>query len=328
MSSNLDARVDYESGVTAFDMEALTDSGDHITFNSNADLFSESAGNAPNIKPNGLLTGGLVIAAIAGGNNNVDVASLTCNLNGVETAVIADTDVAITRPATNVAKVNSITVNSGGTIAVVAGTDGGSTTFSATRGAAGGPPYIPVGSIEIAQVRVTTSAAAPISASQIYQTIGTHQERADFPVYAADNATGKVSFDSALPLIHTGDLPKAVYAEYAEPVFTEAPDASDFVPPETTHSTTSTQVYGRTIGASSSSLNQGSFSIVLRDGITDNLISKKNQNLWFRFYQDRNKLPHILVQGVLGISRTFGASDNPKAACTISPKIEAINKSS
>lgn len=328
MPSNLSARLDYESGVTAFEMHALTDSGDHIEFTSSAERFSELSGNAPDIKPNGLLTGGAVIPAVAAGNNNVDVATLTCNLNGVETTVVADTDVAITRPATAVSKVNSITVNAAGAIAVVAGTDGATTAFSATRGAAGGPPYIPVDSIEIAQVRVISDIAAVINAAQIYQTVGTHQERADFPVYTADNPTGTVSFDSALPLIHTGDVAKKVYAEYAEPVFSEAVDAYDFVPAETTHSTGSTQVYNRTIGSSASSLNQASFNIILRDGITDNLLSKKNQNMWFRFYQDRNKLAHILTQGILGVSRTFGASDNPKAACTISPQFESINKTS
>lgn len=328
MPSNTNARLDYESGVTPFAMSALTDSGDHILFTSSADLFSESDGNAPDIRPNGVLTGGEVIPAISGTNNLVDVASLTCYLAGVETTVVADTDVAITRPATAVAKICSITVNSSGAIAVVAGTDGSDTNFSETRAAAGGPPLIPTTSIEIAQVRVTSDTAAPIDADEIYQVIGTHLERADFPVYTADNTEGTVSFDVALPLIHTGPTAKKVYASYAEPVFTELPFANDFTPAETTHSTTSTQVYGTTLGAASSSLNQASFTAILRDGITDNILTKKNQNLWFRFFQDKNKLPHILTQGILGVGRVFGASDNPKASCTISPTFPSVDKTS
>jgi hypothetical protein len=265
-----------------------------------------------------LSTGGAVIPAAAAGNDDVDTAALTCYLAGVLTSVSASTDESITRPASAVSKVNSITVTSVGAIAVVAGTDGSTAAFSETRGAAGGPPYIPVGDIEIAQVRVTSDTAAPITAAQIFTTPNTHQERWDYPIFTLDNAAGEVNFNTALPLIHTGDLPKKVFAEYSEPDFAEAVDAHDYTPPETSHSTSSTQVYGRTVGSSSSTLNQGSFSVIMKDGITDGLAKLKNKTLWFRLFPDRNKLPHRFDQGKLGVSRPYPASGNTVMACTIS----------
>jgi hypothetical protein len=324
MATAENAKLEYEAGQNATAMSALTNSGDSTTFTSAATLWSGKSGYTPVVRPNGLLTGGAVIPAVAAGNNNVDVAALTCNLAGIVTTVVADTDVAITRPATAVAKVCSITVDSTGAIAVVAGTDGSTTAFSETRAAAGGPPLIPVGSIEIAQVRVTSNTAAVITAAQIYAVVGTHVEMANYPLFNIDYTAGSVEFLSALPAIHTGPVCKKVYASYAAPIFSDISLASDFKPPETTHSVSSTQIYGTTLGSTSQTLGQGSFTAYLDDGVSDALVGQKNELLWFRFYPDRYKTPYMLTQGKLGISRTFPAGDSIQAACTISATSEAI----
>jgi hypothetical protein len=99
--------------------------------------------------------------------------------------------------------------------------------------------------------------------------------------------------------------------------------SSDFVPAETSHSVSSTQVYGSTVGSSSSSLGQGSFNARLSDGVSDALVKEKNNFLWFRFYPDRYKTNYMLTQGKLGISRTFPAGDSIQAACTISAEKES-----
>lgn len=320
MATAENAKLEYEAGQNAVAMSALTDSGDATIFESSASLWSGKSGYAPVVRPDGLLTGGAVTASAT--NNVVNVAALTCNLAGVVRTVSGNT-ATITRPATNVAKVCSITINSSAAITVVAGTDGASTTFSETRGAAGGPPLIPVGSIEIAQVRVTTSTAGVVASSEIYSVVGLHVERADFPLFNVDYGSGNVEFLAALPLIHTGSLPKGVYASYASPIFGEVALASDFVPPETSHSVTSTQVYGTTIGSTASSLGQGSFTAYLENGVADALVSLKNEKLWFKFYPDRYASPYILCQGKLGISRTFPAGDQIQAACTISAEAPA-----
>lgn len=312
------ALLKYESGRTFTPMTAMTDSGDHTLFTSAASLWSGRSGSTPNVKPNGLATGGAVIPAVAAGNNNVDVAALTCYLAGVKTTVAADTDVACTRPATAVSKVNSITVNSSGAIAVVVGTDGATTAFSATRGAAGGPPYIPVGSIEIAQVRFTDDTAAPVLETEIYDVPGTHQELYQQPIWTENRKAGTIEFAAALPLIHTGDLPKGVYVAYYEPIFADIPIASDFVPSANSHTVNSKQYYGVTRGSVSSSLGQGSFTAVLNDGINDPILQEIDQTIFFQFFPDRYQDSYILDQGKLGIKETYPPGDDITAACTIS----------
>ena len=313
-----DAKLEYEGGQTFYAMSALTDSGDLTTFTSSATYWSQRSGYAPVIRPNGIITGGAVTPAASGSNDVVDTAAISCNLNGVVTAVAADTDVSITRPATAVAKVNSITINSSGAIAVVAGTDSLSSAFSETRGAAGGPPFIPVDSIEIAQVRVTSDTAAAIASTEIFAVVGTHREEATFPDYTVNYSSGSITFTSALPAIHTGSEGKDVYASYADPIFAEITKAVDFVPPETTHTNNSTTIYRRVLGSTSSTLNAGSFRAYTSNNVTDNLVSLKNEVLWFRFYPDQYQSPYILCQGKLGITRSFPADDLMYVDCTIS----------
>lgn len=323
--------IRYEAGQTAYPFEALTDSGDNTTFAASFSPVSNAAGYEPVVAPYGLLTGGAITAGTS--NNTVNVAALTASMAGATGAdadgVIAVTagTATITRPVTNVAKVNSITITSAGAIAVVAGTDGADTTFSETRGAAGGPPYIPDGSIEIGQVRVTTSAAALVTSAQIYTVPGMHVERSDYPVYSLNFATGEVTFAVALPTIHTGNLPKRVYMRGATPLFAPIANTSDWVPAESTYSITSTSTYDGPVGSASSSLGQASFTAILRDGITDSVLAQKGKEIWFEFRPDRDKTtPRQLTQGVFGVSRTFPAGGgNFSAACTITPRVESVD---
>lgn len=339
MATAENAKIQYESGQDLVSFVALTDQGDHKDFRSADALWSNRAGYTPSVKPNGLATGGAITPAASGTKEAVDVAALTCYLAGVLTTVAADTDVLAVRPGASPSsdhyKKDSITVNSAGAIAVVEGTAGSA--LSTTRGAAGGPPYIPTTSIEIGQVWMSAAATAVISADEIKQVVGTHCERYDYPTWEQKraNVTGGVIgnagvlFASALPLIHSEASPvagvaKQVYAQYYEPSFTDISKCENFIPPETSYSVSSKQIYGRTLGSSSSSLGQGSFTAFLEDGISDGLLSLKGQNLWFKFFQDaNNSTPYILTQGTLGIGRSFPAGDHVSAACTVSAETEA-----
>ena len=318
------ALLQYESGQNAYPMEALVDSGDHITFDSSAVLFSGAVGKAPDIKPDGLATGGVVSAAASASNNVVDIAALSCYLAGVKTSVSSSIDEAITRAATAVASISSITVTSGGAIAVIKGTDSADTSFSETRDTAGGPPFIPVGSIEIAQVRTTTNAAGIITSDEIFQVIGLHQERYDSPLWTVDSQNAKIIMLATLPLIHTGSLPKAVNASYYDPIFADINLASDFVPSENSHTVNSVPIYGTTLGSTTKALSQGKFTAYLQDGITDPLVKAKDDKLWFKFKPDRYKAPYILDQGLFGMARAFPAGDSLSAACTISAEESSI----
>jgi hypothetical protein len=314
MATAENAKLQYEAGQNQVAMSALTDSGDRTTFTSTASLWSQRSGYAPVVRPNGILTGFAITTHAT--NDTVTVAAGTLNLNGVVTAVNAGTAVASRGASTDTHRITSITINSSGAITAVAGVDG--TSFSETRGADGGPPFIAVDSVEIGQVRLTSITAGVVAASEIYQVVNLHQERADFPLYTVDYSAGRVTFLDALPAVHTASAGKKVYASYASPIFADVALASDFVPPETSHSVTSTQVYGTTLGSTSSTLNQGSFVAYLENGVSDPMVTLKNETLWFKFYPDRYKSSYLLTQGKLGISRTFPAGDNIQAACTIS----------
>jgi len=324
------AKIQYESGQDLVAFVALTDQGDHKDFQSADALWSNRAGYEPDVKPNGLATGGAVSIAASGSDGVVDVAALTCYLAGVLTSVEAVADKGVARPTSSHVKY-SITVAANGSISAVKGVEGSA--FSTTRNAAGGPPLILNDSIEIAQVWLSSSTPEAILATEIKQVIGTHCERYDYPTWeeVRYNVEGGVignagvEFASALPLIHdvTGSpytpIPKAVYAQYYEPAFTDVPKSDAFVPPETNNSVSSKQIYGMTLGSSSSSLGQGSFTAYLQDGISDGILALKNVVLFFKFFQNKlNSTPYLLMQGKLGIARTFPAGDQITAACTIS----------
>lgn len=323
--------VRYEAGQTAYPFEALTDSGDHAVFVASFSPISNAAGSEPVVAPYGLLTGGAITPSAT--NNVVNVAALTASMAAVSGASssgvisVAGTTATITRPATAVAKVCSITVDSTGAVAVVAGTDGATTTFSETRGAAGGPPLIPVGSIEIGQVRVTSNTAAVVTSAQIYAVPGLHVERADYPPASINYATGKVTFAEALPLIHTGSVAKKVYFRGSAPLFAPIPKTSDWVPAEATYSINSTDTYDGPVGSASSSLGQASFNAILTDGITDAFLAQSGKDIWVEFRPDRDKLvPKQLTQGILGIGRTFPAGGGSfTAACTVTPREKTLD---
>lgn len=320
-------RLQYESGQLYKVMELMTDSGDQKKFTSSAVPWSGKSGYEAVVRPDGLITGGAMVPT-SGQNDKVDIAALSCNLAGVIASVGAAAATAVTRPATNVAKVNSITVNSSAAIAVVAGTDGASQVFSETRGAAGGPPLIPVGSIEIGQVRLTTSAPAVVVVSEIFQVPGTHQERYDYPVWEESNLAGSITFTDALTKIHTGVLAKKVYCQFYTPIFAEVTLSSDFQAPEESYTTSSEQVYGSVLGKASKSLGQGKFSVKLADGITENIVSLSGSILWFKFNPDRLKAPYLLCQGKLGVVRSFPVADFIKADCVIAASEKSANYAS
>jgi len=320
------AKLMMEQGQDFTPMGLMTDSGDHLTFTSLATLWSRADGREPVFAINGILSGGHVVETT--NNDEVSAAAATVNLNGVaSTAVVADAALAITRGITTDTNIiNSVTVTSGGIYAVVAGID--NTAFSDVRGDPGGPPFIPVDSIEIAQVRLTSIAAAPVLPSEIFHVPGLHSEYANFPLYTTDYANGDITFLSVLPLIHTGSLPKRVYVEYYEPILQELTRSNDFVSAETSHSITSEQVYNETIASSSDSLNQGSFTQLVENGITDPVVAWKNQIMWFKFFQDRNKTAYELVQGKLGIARSWPAGTSISSACTISAESAGTQQAS
>ena len=323
MPAASNAKIQYEAGQTPVAMAALTDSGNATRFTAMGAPWSRRSGYAPIVRPDGLITGGVVTPAVSGMTDKVDVAAGTGYISGALVSWSAAVDVAITRGlTTDICCTTSITVTSAGAVVAVGGID--HTASSEVRAAPGGPPLIPVTSIEIGQVRTITVPAAVVATTEIYQVPGAHQERFDTPVMIAqEDFSGAIAFAAALPKIHTGTLPKRVYASYATPSFADVPKGLDFVPPEVTYSVGSVQYYGGTEGSVTSSLGQGSFTAMLENGVTDPLVVLTGENLWFRFYPDRARTPNIMAQGVLGIARTFTVGSAIQAKCTINSNTAA-----
>jgi hypothetical protein len=321
-----------EQGAVLVPYVALTDSGDHKTYTPADDIFSGKSGRAPVIRPNGMVTGRNVLSVHADADK-VTVAAFTAYAIGVLQSVAAGTATIVRATTPETHMINSITMTSAGAVAVVTGTEG--TAFSETRAAAGGPPLIPVDSVEIGQVRTTAFASAVIAAGEIFQIVGQHAERYDYPVWgvnnlgegnAADVAAKTNSFvelASAQPLAHTGPITKKVYAQYYTPTFAEISKALDFTPCELSHSVASKQYMRGTIGSTSSSLGQGGFTALLEDGVMDALVADKNEVLTVKFFPDKDTAPYILSQGTIGLKRTFPVGDQIQAAVTISAENES-----
>lgn len=334
MATNSNATIYFESGQNLKSMAAMTDSGNQQKFTNAAQYWSKRTGYTPKIYPNGLVTGGEVTPDTVD-DDSILISALTCYIGGVLTSVEADTKTLTRGAEANICIVNSVTVTSLGALAIVAGT--ANTAFSTTRGAAGGPPWIPTGSIEITQVRLSSVSSAEVLTSEIFNVVGQHVERWDYPLWEeypigdVTNTTAYIKFSSPLPLIHSDDAgttkkSKKVFSEVYEPIMAEIPRSSDFKAPEQANSVSSKQIYGGTIGSTSSSLGQGGFTAYLADGITDSLIALKNQMLLFKFYQDRMKSAHIVCQGILGVARTWAVSDTATASCTISSEQAGIER--
>lgn len=321
MAITSNPKLEYESGQAFHAFEAMTDSGDATTFEASFAPWSGRSGFEATVLPFGLATGG-AITPDTGTNDSVAVAALTAYMPGTAAAdadglaTVSSDTVSVTRASVDTHIINSITVNASGAFAAVQGSEG--TAFSETRGAAGGPPLIPVDSIEIGQVRLSSGTAAEVTSTEIFAVVGVHRERYDQPVWTEDPTSGEITFASALPKIHTGELPKQVHARGYTPIFAEIPRISDWVPADESNSVNSTQIYGGTLGSVSTSLGQASFTHYGNNGIDDPIILVKGNRLWFRYYQDRNRLAHQLTQGIVGISRTFPAGDHVNISVTVS----------
>lgn len=330
MATAENAKIQIETGQTLTAYAAMTDSGDLQVFTAGS-IWSGKSGFTPSIRPNGVVTGRILLTS-GTTNDTVRIAAFTAYSKSVLKTISTATKTTITRAATATkGQIHSITMASDGSIAVVEGTISATQAFSEVFASAGGPPLIPVDSVSLGQIRVTTGTAAAITAAEILQVVGTHSERSDFPGWETSNTgngayadeTGKVNshieFDSVLPASHTGSITKKTYIQYYTPIFSDLGRAMDFTAAENSHSVSSTQVYGnKTVGSSSSSLGQSSFSAMLNDGITDTLVSLKNEIITAKFFQDRNKAPYILTQGKLGSVRTFPVANQVQMSATLS----------
>lgn len=333
MALSTNSTVEYEANTIQQPFANLTDAGDHKTYTDTRKPWSSAPGFDAVGAGYGVVTGGAVTPAAALGNNNVDVAAMTLFAPGMTGAdpvtgmvtIAAAADIAATRGTTNGYRITAVTVTGAGVVTAVAGTEG--TAFSDAYGAAGGPPLIPVTSVLIAHLRLTSTTAAKITTSEIDQAVGIAQEQWMSPLPTLDRLTGKITFSDALPLSHTGPVTKRVAARVALPQFADLPLARDFEPADATGSQQVEKWYRAVTGGFDAGLSQASFEISLNDGITDAFIKKAadQPTLLFRFKQDKNRAPYVLTLGVPLVKRTFKGGSHPTAKITVAASQASVN---
>ena len=306
MPNAANAELYYEAGQRLKPLGMMSSLSPVLLIIDGAEVWSRMEGFEPEIRPNGLATGGKVTPT--GVNNEISVAALTAYING-KLVSLPSTILTVTRALLGQHKIYSITMNDVGDLAVVGGADNSeATAFSETRGTDAAPPWIATGSIEIAQVRLSAQANNPVLAAEILSIPNTHTEYYDYPTWdvnaLGNNENGAHILLNVKPaLIHSYDggttvMGKRVFAQVFEPDFALIGLASDFKTAEESISSSSTPVYnGKTVASSSTSLGQGGFTAFGNNGITDPLIKLRGKYVAFKFKPNRYKSEHHLVTG-------------------------------
>lgn len=335
MAALINSGIFAELSQTQYAFQNLTDSGDHLKYTLATKPWSRRSGYDYVAGGYGVVSGFAITPSAAASNNTVDVAAgevFAPGMTGASTttgklSVSASTSLTLTRGSTNGYKYNAVTVDSTGAITVVQGTE--STAFSATYGAAGGPPLIPVGSVLLGYVKYTSTTAAVVQASEIDQTIGTAQEYYTYPALTVDPIAGTITADTALPLNHTGPVTKRISAKVSTPNFALLEFATNWKPAKNQATLNSTQYYRKTRGAATLALQAASFDVSLDSGLaaTDLLIAAMvgNPTLLFKFQPDLNKLPYSITQGIPSYTETNTAGAHPTATVTIAANQETTD---
>ncbi len=332
MSTSQNAKVQIELAGSLTDFTLMTDSGDQQIFTvTGGTLFSGHSDRPVSVRPNGITEGSLLLTPNSA-NDTVNVAAFKAWSQGAEHEVAAATQT-VTRPSSSDYKISSIIMDDTGALGEVEGTEGSS--FSETRGAAGGPPLLAVDAVELGQVRMSSQTAAAIAASEIYQNPGDHAEYYDSPGYEVSpigegNKAGvaaekyaHVKFNTALPLNHTGGVPKRIYIQFYTPSFTTLARTSGFKAAELGISKSSESYYkgaggSGAIGAvAADSVGDASFTYLAKDGVTDPVFKLDGETVTLKFFPDANRAPYVLTQGMLGIDRDFPSGEQNKATLTI-----------
>jgi hypothetical protein len=315
--SGKDGMVEVELGATYFPMQALTSvtspaSDVNKKFTTGQTYISPIEDYEPDVRLDGVVSG--LILTPSASVDAVDYSAGKVYIKGVEITVAASTVSSISRPAVdgNVIQ-NAIVVDENGTVTAVAGVEG---TTSNTRGAAGGPPFLPLDQVLLGYVilaYVAATGGAIITANEVDTA---SKERADIPGYKIlyhdgqdernpnGSNEGCIEFTSALDLIHnslddptgaSGDaVTRNLYASWRTPVFEEIPDCMDVTKGESL-ATINTLAYGDTYEekATSTPAWTANFSYYWSK-VNDIIDVIKNTKRFFKLYPNKDSAQHWL----------------------------------
>lgn len=325
------ASVQVELGSVSYPMSALSSvSSPAADVNKKFETLAEYLSDLSELQPEVRLDGvrsGLVITP-GSGFNEVDVSAGEVYIQGQLVSVTAATVSDITRPTTTgEILVSAITVDSAGSLTLTPNTEGASSTV---RGAAGGPPFLPVNEVLIGYIAATyydgsASGERVITAGEIDSY---SKEYAAIPSakvnYFDDTANiGTIEMANVLPDIHAataagpGTACRNVYASYYEPQFEEVPDALDFSFDEDV-STYKSKAYKdaseeTAVGTPSWS---GSFDAYWTR-VEDILNLVKGSKRWIKHFPDDDLADHWVGRAVLKVGRQSPVDNNMMASVTL-----------
>ena len=336
------ASVQIELGSVSYPMAALTSvsspaSDVNKKFLTSALFISDLAALQPEVRVDGVISGfGLTPGS---GYNEVDVAAGTCYIKGQLVSVSATTISNITRPTTiGEVLVTALTVDAAGAITATPNTEGETSTV---RGAAGGPPFLPVDEVLIGYITATYYDGSA-SGEKVLTTgeIDTYsKEYAAIPSakvlnHDEEQGYGCVELANVLPQIHAataagpGTAVRNVYASYYEPEFEEVPDAMDFSYTEDV-STYTSKAYKdaseeKAIGTPSWSASFNAYWTTVEDIL--NLV--KNSKRWVKHFPDDDLAPYWCGIAIVKVSRDTPVEDNMSASITLDGSGKLYAKSS
>jgi len=315
--SGKDGMVEAELGATYFPMQALTSVSSPAAavnkkFSTGQTYISPIEEFDPIVRLDGVVSGLILTASSTA--DAIDYSAGVVNVSGVEVSVSGSTLTSISRPTVdgNVIQ-NAIVVDGNGTVTAVAGTEGAT---SNTRGAAGGPPYLPLNKVLLGYVileYVAATGGAVISSTEIDTA---SKERADIPGYKVlyhdgqdernpnGSNYGCIEFTSALNTIHnslsdptgaTGTaVTRKVYTSWRSPLFEEIPDCFDVSITESMATITSI-AYGDTYEEKATSTPSWSASFSYYWSKVNDIVDViKNTKRFFKLYPDRDSASHWL----------------------------------
>jgi len=237
--SGKDAKVLVELGFVNYSMHALEAVASPANmvrrrYVTNANFLSPST--TPSVRLDGVRTGCAISASAT--VNAIDVAAGTYYLKGSSYTLTATTVTSIARPTSsgNVI-VTALSLDVSGNVNKTAGVEGSP---SATRGGAGGPPFIPVDEVLIGYVNAEYSS---VSGGAVFASAEIDNESKEYysipgfkfewyePTY---EKKGCITFYTALEQIHNDnadgsgeDSTRNVYASYHDANFEEIPESFD-----------------------------------------------------------------------------------------------------
>lgn len=291
------------------------------------DYWSASRDLQEVVMPNGILTGGTVTPGAV--NDTIDITELVCWLNGSQVTVGATTGKLITRGVTNGFIINAVTIDNAGSVVVIAGVE--NTVFSTTIGAAGGPPYIPIDSILVSMVYLTNTTSVKILTTEIKEGRGQHKEMALFPTWDVIYSSGTVKFYSPLPTIHTGDLPKCVYASYASVIipdsFQKLLYTDNFEIPEEIYSKNEINYHdNKKLIEINTALSACKFNISFKEdsGIGSIVNDARGDKRWVLVYPDQFRSAGFLCPpALLSLKRNVINAEGPFTSATVTMLMES-----